>query len=65
MSVMVVQGEILDELHRQGTVQQEDFVPAGTLVAASVPNSLANRLQPLMLEETQFRKEVAELQGQA
>lgn len=59
-----MQGDLLDELHRQGTVQQEDFVPAGTLVAASVPAGLANRLRPLFVEKEQFREKVAEVQTQ-
>ena len=60
-----MQGDILDELHRQGTVQREGFVPGGTLVAASVPAALANRLQPMMLEEAQFQRQVEEFEAQS
>ena len=59
-----LQGDLLDELHRQGTIQQEEFAATGTLVAASVPASLANRLGPLLLDASRYERESAELQAQ-
>lgn len=52
-----LQGDLLNELHKQGTIQHEDFAADGTLVAASVPVSLANRLEHLRVDATLFEKE--------
>ena len=53
----VRQGDLLNELHKQGTIQHEDFAAEGTLVAASVPVSLANRLEHLRVDATYFEKQ--------
>ena len=51
---------MLNEVHRQGTVQSEEFAEAGTLIAASVPLALANKLEPLAVDATYFAKQTTE-----
>lgn len=41
------QGELLGEIHRQGSVESEEFVEEGTLLEAFVPAPLASRLSSL------------------
>eukprot|EP00850_Spirogloea_muscicola_P013297 SM000089S23853 [mRNA] locus=s89:564806:569291:+ [translate_table: standard] len=41
------QGDMLNVIHRLGTVEIEEYLPEGTLVQAHVPLSLARRLLPL------------------
>lgn len=55
-----MQGDLLNELHRQGTVQHEDFAAEGTLVAASVPVALANRLEHLRVDATYFEEQTTD-----
>jgi len=41
-------------------VQSEEFAETGTLVSASVPLALANRLEPLAVDATYFAKRTTE-----
>ena len=43
-------GELLAEVHKTGTVVEEEYEPAGTRVVAFVPPSLRNRLKRYSLE---------------
>ncbi len=56
----MLQGDLLNEVHRQGTVQSEEFAEAGTLVSASVPVALANKLEPLAVDATYFAEQTTE-----
>jgi hypothetical protein len=56
----MAQGDLLNELHRQGTIQSEVFAEIGTFVAASVPIALANKLEPLFVDATHFSKQTTE-----
>ena len=44
---VLLQGELVGEIHRIGIVEREEFLPAGSHITARVPVPLAMRLAPL------------------
>ncbi len=46
----VLQGELVDEIHRTGVVDSTEFTETGTEVRGRVPPALAQRLRPLRLQ---------------
>lgn len=50
-------GDLLEECHRTGSVESEDFTESGTRVRATVPYALAGRLRPFAVEGSVISEE--------
>ena len=50
-----MQAELLGEVRRWGSVQQEDHAAEGTLLQAKVPAALALKLKAMQLSHEEFR----------
>ena len=50
LRLLLLQGELVDEVHRSGVVERTEYGSEGTEVAALVPPALASRLRPLRID---------------